>query len=199
MSRLVQALGSLLIGVMLAVGLIYLWNQHTRSAIVIAPLDVDATIVVDVRGAVATPGTVRLAAASRVSDALDAAGGLRDDSDVANLNLAARLADGQRLVIPVLPTATIAVPTRVRATNVAPTATRNPVGPQTSASGPVNINTATVAELDALPGIGEVLSGRIVAYREANGPFRAIDQLAEIDGISAKLVERLRPLVTVGG
>lgn len=200
MSRLVLTLIWLVIGAILAIGLVYLWGQRTERAIVIEPLAMDSTIVVDVRGAVASPGVVRLPAAARVADALAASGGLSDDADVSRLNLAARLADGQRLVIPSLATAAAMPPT--------PPPTRATASPETApisgtstavATRLVNINTATAAELEALPGIGQVLAGRIVAYRDANGPFRGVDQLTEVEGISPKLVERLRPLVTVGG
>lgn len=198
MARIVQTIVGLLVGAVLAIGLVLYWRHQTEQSIVIEPLPLDATIVVDVRGGVATPGVVSLPASARVADAVAASGGLRVDADVSQLNLAARLADGQRLVIPtgppVAPSAATASPT------VALTEQSALRLPATSAPiGPLNINTASVEELKALPGIGDVLAGRIVDYRVANGPFRSIDQLGEVKGISPKLVEALRPLVTVGG
>jgi competence protein ComEA len=195
MARIVQIVVWLAVGAVLAIGLVLYWHHQTERAIVIQPLPINATIVVDVRGGVATPGVVELPAASRVSDAVAASGGLTSDADVGQLNLAARLADGQKLVIPtgVPATTVVAAP--------AP-ATGQPAVQIPATSAPkslVNLNTASADELKALPGIGEVLAGRIVAYREANGPFRSVDQLGEIKGISPKLLESLRPMVTIGG
>lgn len=198
MARIVQTIVGLLIGAMLAIGLVLYWRHQTEQSIVIEPLPLNATIVVDVRGGVATPGVVSLPASARVADAVAASGGLREDADVSQINLAARLADGQRLAIPTGPTAVAAEVTQ--SPTAAPPGQRGTQMPVTAAPvGPVNINTASIEELKALPGIGDVLAGRIVDYRQTNGPFRTIDQLGEIKGISPKLVETLRPLVTVGG
>lgn len=195
MARIVQLVVWLAVGAVLAIGLVLYWRHQTERAIVIEPLPIAATIVIDVRGGVATPGVVKLPSSSRVSDAVAASGGLTIDADVSQLNLAARLADGQKLVIPTgMPATTVA------AAPARPTGQTAFQMPATSTPAPlVNLNTASVEELKALPGIGDVLAGRIVAYREANGPFRSVDQLGEIKGISPKLLESLRPMVTIDG
>jgi competence protein ComEA len=174
-------------------------HEHT---IVVQPLPLDATIVVDVRGGVATPGIRHLPGDARVADAVAAAGGLTADADVTRMNLAARLADGQRLTIPmggrpVDAGTDPAVFSSADATPMSQSAHAEPTS--TPAVKLVNLNTASAAELKSLPGIGDVLAGRIVDYREANGPFRTVDQLREVRGVSAKLIEKLRPLVTVDG
>lgn len=198
--REVRYLIWLAVGAVLAIVAILIWQQRNERAIVVQPLAIDATIVVDVRGGVATPGVVRLPGGARISDAIAAAGGLAGDADVTRLNLAARLADGQRLVIPTggQPVAAVSAPaTAVAGQSVT---TVHPTAPAaTPPANIVNLNTASEADLKGLPGIGDVLAGRIVAYREANGPFRTVDQLREVRGVSARLVETLRPLVTVDG
>lgn len=139
------------------------------------------TIVVQVDGAVATPGTYRLPGGARLDDLVGQAGGLTEDADLATLNLAARVGDGEVVRIPDRSTA-------VPVTEVPGTA---------SAATRVNINTASAEELVQLPGIGPVLSDRIVAYREQNGSFISLDDLVEVEGISTRLVEELRPLITL--
>lgn len=139
------------------------------------------TIVAQVGGAVATPGVYPLPAGGRLDDLVTRAGGLAPDADVADLNLAARVGDGERVVIPSVERATPA-PTE-------PAEANPPLL--------VNVNTASIEELDRLPGIGPAIGERIVHYREQNGPFTSLDELTRVDGISARMVERLRPLVTL--
>ena len=199
-SRLAHVLIWAVIGAVLAIAAILLWSQQRERAIVVQPLPVDATIVVDVRGGVATPGVAFLPGNARVADAVAAAGGLTADADVSRINLAARLADGQRLSIPTggQPVALASVaPTVDSGRQSGPASEPQPAG--TTPAKLVNLNTATAVELKTLPGIGDVLAGRIVEYRDANGPFRTVDQLREVRGVSAKLVENIRPLVTVDG
>lgn len=142
----------------------------------------EAPIAVNIEGAVASPGVYQLPANARLNDAIAAAGGLTGDANTAGLNLAARIGDGERIVVPFHSSATAAT-----------------VGPSPVASSLININTSTAAELDQLPGIGKVLAGRIVEYRDEHGPFTSIEQLAEIDGISEGTVDELRNLVTIDG
>lgn len=148
------------------------------------PEAVDAapqTIVVSVAGAVNKPGIVELEAGARVADAIAAAGGLADGADPGFLNLARVVADGDLVAVP-----DAANPDTVAAP-----------GGGASAGGLVNVNVAGAAELVALNGIGPVLAERIITYREANGSFQSIDELAEVSGIGAALLEQLREQVTV--
>jgi len=162
-----------------------------RSAPPIIITDPPSSIVVSVEGAVTRPGVYTLPSGSRVNDALVAAGGVTADADLTDLNLAARLRDGQRLIVPAVPAALADGPS---------TSAGSPVpsqAPSEAPSGRININTATIEELDALPGIGPAKAQAIVDYRTAHGPFRTVDELVLVDGISPAMLDRLRPLITV--
>jgi competence protein ComEA len=136
-------------------------------------------LVVHVVGAVRRPGLYRLPAGSRVADAVEQAGGAAPAADVALVNLAAPLADGQQVV----------VPTRVRAAEAG--GSPGSSGP----GGPVHLNTASVAELDELPGVGPVTAQKIVDFREEHGAFSSVEDLDAIPGIGPAKVEQLRELV----
>jgi competence protein ComEA len=188
--------------VALAFYVLRLADRNGGPAIVIEDPRADATIVVEVAGEVATPGVYGFPYGARVNDALVRAGGAGPEADLSGLNLAQRLGDGDRLVVPrLLPTAPApvhewtAVPP-----GQPPTATIAAPMPAAAVAGgsPININTATAEELETLPEIGETRAEAIVAYREANGPFASVDELVNVDGISERIVEVLRPHVTVG-
>jgi competence protein ComEA len=152
-------------------------------------------------GAVNRPGLYRLRAGARVSELLVAAGGLAVDADVDRLNLAAILLDGQRLYVPRRGEAT--VPSVVTGDGGSPPT--SPSGPGASGSEPdtpsrehpVNLNTATAADLDRLPGVGPSTAAAIIDHRTKNGPFHAVDDLALVRGIGPAKLEQLRSLVTV--
>ena len=143
------------------------------------------TVQVHVVGAVRQPGVYALPAGSRVADAVEAAGAA-DDADLTALNLAARLTDGQRLRVPQLGEA-VATPT------AATERARAPAAPPAR----VNLNTATAAELDALPGIGPALARRILEYRAQHGPFTAVEQLRDARLLPRATYERVREYLTV--
>jgi competence protein ComEA len=144
-------------------------------------------VVVDVEGRVRRPGLQRLTAGSRVADAVRAAGGTTAGALVAGLNLARVLADGEQILVP-----GPGDPTSAPGGTAAGSA-GGPPGP----AAPVDLNNATEEGLDALPGVGPVLAGRIVAWRTQHGRFSSVDELAEVPGIGPKALERLRPLVRV--
>ncbi len=146
-------------------------------------------VVVDVVGAVATPGVVRLAAGSRVVDAITAAGGATPDAQLSALNLARLLVDGEQIAVP-----RAGEPPAAAAP--AGTVQDGVVQDGAAQDGLVDLNAATAADLDALPGIGPVLADRIVAHREER-PFTTVDELADVAGIGPTLLERLRALVRV--
>lgn len=143
-------------------------------------------VTVHVAGAVARPGLVRLPDGARVADALQAAGGLLLDAEPGVLNLARAVTDGERLDVPRLGE-------DAAATHDA--AEGAPGGIQTD--GVVALNRATTDELETLPGVGPVLAGRIVAWRDANGPFTEVGQLREVAGIGEKTFQALADLVTL--
>ncbi|MDQ0308267.1 competence protein ComEA [Kitasatospora herbaricolor] len=140
------------------------------------PPEAGGVVVVDVAGKVRTPGIRALPGGSRVADALRAAGGALPETDTSTLNLARVLTDGEQILVggPAPPPA---------------------AGP-TSRS-PVSLNHATTEQLDALPGVGPTLAQRIVAYREAHGGFRSLDQLRQVSGIGERTYAELKPLLTL--
>ena len=140
-----------------------------------------ATVLVHVVGAVRAPGVVELDSGSRVTDALDAAGGPTAYADPSQLNLAAPIADGQRIAVP-----------RIGEVVAPPPSS----GAGLERVGPVNLNTATAAELDTLPGIGPALADAIMQAR-AERPFTSVDDLRRVRGIGDARFEQLRDLVTV--
>jgi competence protein ComEA len=143
-----------------------------------------AEVVVDVAGKVRHPGIVRLPAGSRVVDAVDAAGGPRRGVDLGALNLARVLVDGEQVVVGVPEPA-----------GVAASAASAPGAGSPGAL--VNINTATQAELETLPGIGPVTAQAILQWRSDNGAFGAVDELMEVSGIGEATLADLAPFVTV--
>ena len=148
-------------------------------------------IVVDVAGAVASPGVVELKDGARVADALGAAGGLAEDADLTSVNRAARLTDGQRVYVP-------RVGEQVAPVEGDGSAGAAGEGMQSTATGQVvNINTAGLAELDALPGVGPATAQAIIDDREANGPFTAPEDLMRVSGIGEKKFEKLKSSICV--
>lgn len=147
---------------------------------------VAAEIVVDVQGKVRRPGVVRLPAGSRVLDALRAAGGARSGVPTTSLNLARQLSDGEQVVLE--PAGSVVV----GSSGVASAGG----GPAAASGGPINLNTATLADLDGLPGVGPVLAQRILAWREEHGRFNSVEELQEVPGIGpskfADLKDRVR-------
>jgi competence protein ComEA len=148
------------------------------------------TVVVSVAGKVRRPGLVRLPAGSRVADAVAAAGGVAPGTELGPVNLARKLVDGEMVVIG-------AAPPGANAPGPAPAEPGGASAPAGAAPGGLlDLNTATVAQLDALPGVGPVLAQRIVEYRTAHGGFRSVNELREVDGIGESRFQRLRELVT---
>lgn len=149
------------------------------DAVASAPTAEVPEVVVHVVGEVARPGLVRLPGGSRLADAIDAAGGPGPDADLAAVNLARILTDGEQVTVP--------RPGEVVAQAAQP-----------SDTGAIDLNAAGVGELDALPGIGPVLAQRIVDWRSDHGGFTSVDELAEVSGIGPTLLGRVRDLVRVG-
>ena len=149
-----------------------------------------ADVLVHVCGAVRSPGVVRLPAGARVADALDLAGGATSRAELAGVNLAARVADGQQIVVP---------------ERGAPSAAGMPAADPAAAAagiaaapgGLVNINTASLSELDTLQGVGPSTAQKIIDYRTANGGFTSVEQLKDVPGIGDAKFAALKDSVTV--
>jgi competence protein ComEA len=139
------------------------------------PASSTSRLVVHVVGDVADPGVVRLDPGSRVIDAVQAAGGALPGADLSTVNLARLVADGEQVRVGLPPDDTVA--------GVVSDAGQSP--------GVVNVNQAGVDRLVELPGIGPVLAGRIVTYRDTNGPFVSVDQLLEVPGIGPSILESI--------
>lgn len=189
---------------LLSVPLILILNRRPAAVpIALAPLPPTVTPVplrVHVLGAVRAPDVYELPAGSIVRDAIEAAGGLTGSAAADSLNLAGLLNDGQQLYVPaVSPTA--AAPTQ----NAAADASQPPTTPQPPAatpppaapSGPVNINTASQAQLESLPRIGPAIAQRIIEYRTLRGPFTTIEQIKNVKGIGEATFNAIKDYITV--
>ncbi|MFI6872751.1 helix-hairpin-helix domain-containing protein [Streptomyces sp. NPDC050400] len=147
-----------------------------------------AGIVVDVSGKVRRPGIHRLPAGARVADALRAAGGATPGADTTGLNRARLLMDGEQVLV--------GAPAGAGAAGAAGGVQPGGVGAAgAAAAGPIGLNTATVEQLDTLPGVGPVLAQHIVDYRTEHGGFRSVDELREVNGIGDRRFEDLQNLV----
>lgn len=148
-----------------------------------------ALLIVDVRGAVNKPGVYTLTVGSRVQDALASAGDVLSNADTRSLNLARKLNDGEQIHVPLVGEATPVPPTAASKSS----APRAPTPPLDK----ININTATLEQLDALPGIGPSIAQRIIDYRTQNGDFKKIDDLKNVRGIGDALFDQIKNLVTL--
>jgi competence protein ComEA len=177
--------GGILVVLVLAVGGRFL--LHSKAPAVPPPVRVAAparstaaaTIFVNVVGAVRRPGLYRLREGSRVANAVSRAGGVTPHAQLELVNLAARISDGEQIVVP-----------RRGAGVVAASG-----GGGAVASGPVHLNSATLEQLDALPGVGPVTAQKILDYRQAHGAFGSVDELDAVPGIGPARLEQLRELV----
>jgi competence protein ComEA len=144
-----------------------------------------APVVVDVVGAVRRPGLYRLAQGTRIADAVARAGGATPKADLALINLAAPLADGEQVVVP-------------RRGGAAPGAAGGASGsgaPGAAPDGPVHLSTATLEQLDSLPGIGPVTAQKILDFRQKHGAFTSVDELDAVPGIGPARLDQLEDLV----
>ena len=153
---------------------------------------------VHVTGAVSSPGVYQLPADARIDDALKAAGGPSAAADVGSLNLAAPLKDGQQVVIPSAGEPEAAANPAATAVTVAATSYQPASATKPAASpGKTNLNTATRQELEALPGIGVALAGRILEYRAAHGGFTSIEELKDAKILNSSTFDKVKDLVEV--
>ena len=160
-------------------------RNPSGEAVTLRPVPTDKPIVVHITGAVPRPGVYALPQGARIQDGISAAGGFLAEADKTNINLAQLLEDGEKLDVPFIeggsPVITTPVPEVV-----------------TSTTELININTATAAELDTLPGIGPTTAQKIIDYRTQNGPFVNAEDIINVSGIGPGTYERIKNLITVG-
>lgn len=180
--------GGFLIGLILGLSfLLFRAKKQGDLVIKVEPITTPSTVVVYVTGAVERPGLYTLPSGSRVAHAVERAGPFAD-ADLARLAMAEQIRDGQ----------TILVPQRRHEGAAVPSLSNQEPEEATKRNFPLNINTATAEQLQQLPGIGPALAQRIIAYREQHGPFRSVEQLIEVQGISSRMVAEWEGLITVG-
>jgi len=150
-----------------------------------------AGIKVHVTGAVTVPGLYELKSGDRIADALAKAGGATADADVSQINLAAKLTDGQQVVVPARGQAPAAV------TGGAPGAAAAGGAVSGSPGQPLDLNTATAAQLENLDGVGPKTAQKIIEFREANGGFKSVEELMEVPGIGPAKFEQFKSQVFV--
>jgi competence protein ComEA len=190
MKRVVDIVAGILVGLLATAAIFLSARAPSGQPVELLPTVSPEPIVVYVLGAVERPGVYALPPNSRVIDAIQAAGGFSELAVTTDVNVAALLRDGQQLEIPgsgELPTPVFVIGDSGLL-----------VTPTPIPGDPVNINTADLALLDTLPGIGPTTAQRIIDYREANGPFNQVDDLLKVAGIGPVSLERLRPFITVG-
>jgi competence protein ComEA len=190
------AIGFAIVGSFLAAGLLFLLSRPVRGQpVTLQPAPTPLPLVVHVTGSVHLPGVLSLPAGSRLQDAIEAAGGLKPEADAQALNLAAFLEDGERLYIP---SQASAEPVDEEPASRSQGLELPEPGTPT-ATGPININSATQDELETLPGIGPTIAQRIILYRETNGAFTSIEDIQMVEGIGQKKFEAIMYLITVEG
>lgn len=183
--RQVMVVIVLVILVLIGSGVIYLRNRPTQVRSVkeikreVKPQVSTKRILVYVCGAVQKPGVYQLGEGSRVADAVNMAGGFAPEADLNSLNLAKQVSDGEKVFVS-------------RVGQASPQSGQN-----SQEIKKVNLNTATIEELDKIPGIGEVIAKRIISYREKHGKFRSVNELQEIEGIGPKKLEDIRDSVEI--
>ena len=196
---LLAAVGLVIAGVVLLAG-----GDDVAPVLIVAPEptaapeQISPKISVHVSGAVMSPGVYEMSDGDRVMDAIAAAGGVQANADLASINLARRVQDESHYHIPPVGESPPPVPSN----SSAPVSSSDAQTPAQSSSlsvSLIDLNTASAQELETLPNIGPVMAGRIIAHREANGPFTSVDDAENVPGIGPRTLESIRPLVTVAG
>ena len=175
----------ILFGLFLAALVWVVARNPTGEPVILRPAPTERPVIVYITGAVPRPGVYALPKNARVQDAISAAGGFLAEAEKSQINLAALVEDGEKLDVPFIegasPILATPGPTVVAVTTEL-----------------ININTASLEELDTLPGIGPSLAQRIIDYREENGPFISPEDVINVPGIGAGNYERFRDLIAVG-
>ena len=175
---------------LLTSALILLISSPPRGVpIQLAPPPTPSPLMIDISGAVNTPGVYQLALDSRVQDVVQMAGGLLPDANTSAVNMAAKLMDGQKIIIP-LEGEEIPITKSNLVEEMAGTVA-------ISDTQPININTASQEELETLPGIGPSKAAAIIEYRSTHGPFNTIEDILEVTGIGEKTLEGFKDWIVI--
>lgn len=200
MKNVLYSLVGVMAGFALAGVLLFIARAPAGEPISLQPAPTKEPIAVHVIGAVPRPGLYEFAEGARIQDAIDAAGGLLTSADVNTINLAALLEDGQQLTIPYKPgeEPVAGNPSSGDEPLTLPGA-ETPASPGAGENDNdlVNINTASLEELDNLPGIGPTIAQRIVDYRTENGPFATIEDILNVSGVGPSTFDQIKDLITV--
>ena len=175
----------ILFGLFLAALIWVVARNPSGEAVILRPVPTEKPIIVYITGAVPRAGVYALPQGARVQDAISAAGGFLAEAEKSQINLAALLEDGEKLDIPFLEGASPILATPGATVEAATTEL-------------ININTASAAELETLPGIGPTTAQKIIDYREQNGPFVNAEDIINVSGIGPGTYERIKDLITVG-
>jgi competence protein ComEA len=178
---------------MIASAVLFLVTSPPRgTSVVLLPAPSPAPIMVQVDGAVQNPGVYSLPRDSRIQQAIQAAGGFNPKANPGAVNQAAKLKDGDRLTVPAEGTQVTPLQPAVE-----PTARKEKSASLATPAALVNINTATLEELETLPGIGATRAQDILDYRQAHGGFKTIEDLQEVTGIGPATFEKIKPFITI--
>ncbi len=153
----------------------------------------DEVIIVDVAGEVQNPAVIELPVESRINDAIEAAGGLTNQSDISQINRAAILADGDKIYIPAKPIILTEDSQTIGNNSIPNSATETDSSHQQL----ININYATASELEKVPGIGPATSAKIIQYRQVHGLFRKLEDIKKVSGIGEKTYEKMKAFISI--
>jgi competence protein ComEA len=174
----------IIVGVLFGVGILFLISRPPRGdPIQLIPAPTESPIMVYVSGAVGKSGLYSFPMGSRVNDAIQAAGGFTENADINFLNLAKLLEDGEQVIVPEL---------------ISPGTSGSQSLPNYPLLALVNINTATLEQLDTLPEIGPKTAQNIIDYRNANGPFTKIEDVLKVPDVGPATFENIKDLITIG-
>jgi competence protein ComEA len=184
LKTILYMISGILFGLFVAALIWVVARNPSGEAVTLRPAPTEKPIVVQISGAVPRPGVYALPEGARVQDLISASGGFLAEADKENINLAQLLEDGERLDIPYAD----------GFSPVIPTAAVVPIKPSSDL---IDINSASSFELESLPGIGATTAGKIIAYRQENGPFLSIEDIINVSGVGPGTFERIKDLITV--